>query len=116
MSGRKDVLTPQHIIVAGDMSQATVTSANMPVMFMDNIGVQVNWSAGSSPVGVIQVQASLDGVNFDALDFGSVINITGNSGSLLININQIPYNQIRVQYIKTSGSGTLDVYMTAKMI
>jgi hypothetical protein len=96
-----------------DLSQSSVTSSVTNVTYGDNIGIAVNWT-GTSPVGALDIQVSNDGSTWVSLDFGSSIAISGNSGNALININQLPYAQIRAVYTKTSGTGTLYASLTAK--
>lgn len=78
---------------------------------------QVLWSGGAaSPVGAFTVEASLDGANWTVLSFGSAISQSGDSGGHLININQCPFEELRVKYTRSSGTGSivLTVYVTAK--
>jgi hypothetical protein len=81
----------------------------------------VNWT-GSSPVGELFFDASNDYApssglgTWQALDFGSQIIISGNTGSHTIAINQLPYRFVRARYVKTSGTGTLIANLSAKQI
>lgn len=126
MSGRKSNLESFHNIVAGDMSQATITSIVTNIEQLDNIGFQLNWS-GTSPVGTIAIQVSLD----YAQDYlGNVTNtgtwatigitptpsVSGNTGSAYIDVNQLSAPWIRAVYTKTSGVGTLQGWITGKMV
>ncbi len=126
MSGRKSNLSTFQNIVAGDMSQTTITSTVTNIEFLDNIGIQLNWS-GTSPVGTAQVQVSAD---YEQDMFGNVTNaghwvamtlspspsISGNTGSIYIDINQHSAPWMRVVYTKGSGVGTLNGFITAKMV
>jgi hypothetical protein len=96
-----------------DMSVASTTSNITTVTNLDNLGLVCSWS-GTSPVGAIAIQASNDSSTWVALDFGSTIAISGNTGSHLINIKNIPYCYVRAVYTKTSGIGTLGLSITAK--
>lgn len=106
-----------------DMSSSQ-TSTYSNVLGMDNIGLLLSWSGASSPVGSFSVEVSNDYNNSNAinsgtwiaLDFGSTISISGSSGSHEININQLPYSWIRTKYTRTSGSGTLNVFLSAKQM
>lgn len=105
---------------------ANVTSSVSDIIYLDNIGVQVTWSAGSTPVGVLSIEVSAD----YAQDYlGNVTNagnwvaigsltaaVSGNSGSVYFDINQISAPWIRVVYTRTSGSGTLNSKIVAKMV
>lgn len=105
-----------------DLSVASTTSLITNVQFQDNIGIQITWT-GTSPVGAITIDCSNDygrnGVlvpTWISLDFGSAIVITGNSGTHTININQIPFSNIRATYTKGSGVGTLHAQLSAKSV
>lgn len=100
---------------------ANRTSAATQVEFVDNLGLLVNWS-GTSPVGQLIVETSNDWDDkratgtWTALDFGSTISISGNSGSHTIYINQVPFPWIRVRYARTSGIGSLTVILSTKEV
>lgn len=105
-----------------DMSAAATTSTITGVNNDDNIGIIASWT-GTSPVGVLIIEASNDynattstAGTWVTLDFGSSIAISGNTGSHQININQLPYSYLRATYTKTSGTGTLKLYMTSKSV
>lgn len=93
------------------------TSAPTSVINMDKAGILVEWSAGAAPVGVITVEArySPDG-NFVAIDFGSAINVSGNSGSVQILLEELPYQDIRLVYTRTSGSATMSATILIKQV
>lgn len=103
-----------------DMSVASTTSAITNVENTDNIGIVLNWS-GSSPVGTMTVDCSNDydvqspaAAHWVSLDFGSAISVSGNTGSSIININQLPYTWLRAVYTKGSGTGTLTAKLSSK--
>lgn len=118
---RKNNLLQFHSIVNGDMSLSSLTSAVTSIQFLDNIGIQANFSG--SPVGVLAIQVSAD----YAQDYeGNVLNpgnwapissssMTGGS-PIYFDLNQLSAPWIRAVYTKTSGTGTLNVFITAKML
>lgn len=123
MSGRKNNLQSYQIITAGDMS-ADITSAVTNIQTLDNIGIQLNWTG--SPVGVFEVQVSID---YAQDNFGNVINAghwtpidfqvgpsTTDGSPIYLDLNQLSAPWIRTFYDRTSGTGTLSAYITAKMI
>jgi hypothetical protein len=95
------------------------TSEITDIKNLDNVGYIISW-AGASPVGTVTVEVSNDKEDeptiWHELDFGASIEITGNSGSHDININQLPFSKIRIKYNRTSGSGTLTAAMTMKQV
>lgn len=135
MSRAKNLPVYQNI-VAGDMSQASITSSVTAIQYLDDVGIQLNFSG--SPVGNFQVQISAD----YAQDLSSPPNVTntGNwiplvvtywTGTTFATATDIPTSlgspiyfdlallsspYIRVVYTKTSGTGTLNAFVTAKMV
>lgn len=111
----KDTIYPIHIINAGDMSQATLTSTVINVQNLDNAGLEVTWTG--SPTGTITVQASISNQTFYSLTFNPTLTQpAGSAGGYLINLNQLPFTYFKVVYTKTSGTGTLDVWAAVKEV
>ena len=99
------------IIENGNMS-GTITSSLVPINEVILIGLIASWT-GSSPVGVLSVQASNDMINFDTI--GSVA-VGGNTGADSINCQQLGFGFLQVVYTPTSGSGTLLVTCNQKSL
>lgn len=124
MSGRKSNLFRFQNITSASMG-ADVTSAVTNIQMLDNIGFQVVWTG--TPVGSFDVQVSL---NYTQDEWGNVSNAgdwssigltpapsaSGSAGSAYIDINQISAPWIRLVYTRTSGTGTLQGYITGKMV
>lgn len=110
---RKSILSLV-LFSAGDMS-GNLTSSSISTKFLDNIGLLVEWT-GSAPVGALTVEVQNGQSGWSALDFGSVITVSGASGNLNININETPFEALRVKYTRTSGTGALTVTLAAKTI
>jgi len=121
---RKDTLVNYQMFgTSGCDMSATTTSSVTNVNLMDNLGIILNWTGASSPVGVVTFEVSNDynantgnAGTWQALNFGSTISISGSSGTHDVSINQLPYSNIRAKYTRTSGSGTLNCYLTVKQI
>lgn len=122
---RKNNIVKYQIITSGDMSTASLTSAVTNVQFLDNIGIQLNFTG--TPTGSFAVQVSAD---YAQDDYGNVTN-TGNWVSLAlspapsasgaadtayVDIIQTSAPWIRTVYTRVSGTGTLNAFITAKMI
>ena len=112
MSTGKKVLTAFLVVSDGDMSGATVTSATTNIQYLDNIAYQLYWTG--TPTGTFDVQVSGDNTNWASLPLNPVPAATASSGSAFIDIYQTAANYIRVVYTRTSGSGTLNVLISAK--
>lgn len=92
---------------------STITSDVIEISDFDNVGLQLEWTG--TPTGTITIQASNDRVNFRDLTFGTALTQpAGAASGILINFNQIPFNQLRVRYVNTSGSGTLLIFVTGR--
>lgn len=120
--GRKNTIPnyPMFGAAGANMATASTTSSISNVENTDNVGIILNWS-GTSPVGTLTVDCCNDydtqaptAAHWVSLDFGSAISISGNTGSHLISINQVPYTYMRVVYTKVSGVGTLFANISSK--
>lgn len=107
--------------MAGD-----ITSAVTNIQHMDNIGIQLNFT-GSAPVGTFTVEVSIDYEQDDqgnVITAGNWISVTldpipaaaGAADNIYIDLNQLSAPWIRVKYDRDSGTGTLNGYITGKMI
>lgn len=122
----KNALLKFHNIVNGDMSQSSITSSVTNIQNMDNFGIQLSW-VGTSPIGVATVQVSISYQQdaegnvtsigtWDSIPLNPTASISGNTGSITIDLNQIPSPWIRVVYTKTSGTGILNSYICGKAV
>jgi len=134
LAGRKNNLSSFPTISAGDMSQATLTSAVTDIQWLDDIGIQFTWSG--SPTGTFQIQVSADYNqdfmgNVDSSGHWVPLVITYWNGSAWVTGTTIPTSvgspiyvdlallsapYIRCVYTKASGSGTLTATITGKMV
>lgn len=104
---------------------ADITSVATNIEFQDNIGVQFIFTG--TPTGTFQIQISAD----HAEDSQGVVTTAGNwvdivldpiptaAGApdvIYVDITQISAPWIRVHYTRTSGTGTLTSYITAKSL
>lgn len=124
MSSTKNVLRKWDAIVAGDMS-GNITSPVTNVQFLDNISIQLNFTG--TPTGTFDVEVSVNheqdsqGVvtesgNWVALPLNPAPVASGSADQIIIDLNQISQPWIRVVYTAGSGSGSLNMIISAKMI
>jgi hypothetical protein len=91
----------------------TYTSAITDLNQMHNVGLDVRFTG--TPTGTLSVMCSNDGVTFTALTFNPAITQpTGAALNLLINLNQVPFRYVQLQYVNSTGSGTIISYLTSK--
>lgn len=102
-----------------------ITSGVTSIQFLDNIGVQFNFTG--TPTGTFQVQVSAD---YAQDELGNVQNpgnwvpitltpapvAAGSSGSVYIDLNELSAPWMRLAYVFTSGTGSLNAFITAKML
>jgi hypothetical protein len=87
----------------------------LEVSRMDNIGLEVAWAG--TPTGVILVLVSNSGVNWSALTFTpAYANPAGSAGVETLDLNQLPFKYVMVQYTNASGSGTIQIFAQCKDI
>jgi hypothetical protein len=102
------------ILKNGNMA-GNLTSTNVDISCQDNIGLQLVWTG--TPVGIINVNVSLDQINWIPLTFTPSINQpAGSAGTLYLDLNQLSAMWLQVTYTSTSGSGTLDVQQASKAV
>lgn len=103
-----------HLIADGVMTgTATVTSDTFNLHNLDNVGLQISWTG--SPTGSITINCSIDGETFYPLTFNpSITQPAGSAAGYLVDLNQVPFPYLRVSYTNASGSGVLNVYLSAK--
>lgn len=81
------------------------------IQFMHNVCIELAWTG--NPVGVFKVLGSVSGQNW--VDIGlAVNNPAGVAGSALLDLNQLSFPMIALQYIATSGAGSLNAYIGGK--
>lgn len=97
-------------IINGVMASTnTIYSQIIDLSKMDNIGLEVAWSG--TPTGTFSIMVSNSGKNFNALTFNPVLaQPAGAAGGMAVDINQLPFKYLMLQYVNVSGSGILNVY------
>lgn len=111
--GRKTVIKSFEMITSGSMA-SDVTSSIVNVINLDQASIFVSWT-GSSPLGELDVEAQNgDDQPWYVLDFNSTIPVSGNSGDLQLLFSEMPFTSIRLQYNRTSGTGSLNAVISAK--
>jgi len=76
---------------------------------MDNSGLEVTWTG--TPTGTFQVMVSNSAINFYSLTFIPALGQpVGSAGGYVIDLNQIPFKYMMLQYTNISGTGTITVY------
>jgi hypothetical protein len=76
---------------------------------MDNHGLEVAWAG--TPTGTLSVLVSSSGINWPSLLFNPALSQPSGSALVIgINLQQLAFKYIMLQYVNASGSGTISVY------
>ena len=124
MSGRKDFITSIQVVSSGDMS-GNLTSTPINIQMLDDVGVM--FVASGSPTGTFTAEVSTNRtVNADGSEktagdwadypFTSAAAASGSAINIFRNMATLSAPWIRFKYTFTSGTGTLNAYITGKMI
>lgn len=120
----KNALTPHQIITAGDMT-GNITSDPTNIQYLDNVSIQLNFTG--TPTGTFSVQGSLDyqqASPYAKAVTGNWIDLTlspapaasGSASQILLDLNQLSFPWVRVVYTFSSGTGSLDAYISGKAV
>jgi hypothetical protein len=113
--GATKFLEPYQLVADASMG-ADVTSAPSFAKRLDNIGIHIEWTG--APQGTFSVEATVQEPSANkwfALTFSPVLTAPGGApGDMGINLNQLPYTAFRVKFTRTSGTGTMNVWIDAK--
>lgn len=108
------------IIDAAAMN-ADVTSTVKNINNVLRYSIQVYWAAGATPVGNLILQGSNDmRLIADPASSSAIFTdittsaVSGNTGSVIFNVENPAYSFVRVFYDTTSGNGTLTATITTK--
>lgn len=110
---RKNVLDPLQIFTNASMA-VSQTSQVVNIKYLDDICISFSFSG--TPTGTFAVLASNDSVNFIPVTLSAVPVASGTAGNILIDMGLLSFPYIKVTYTPTSGSGTLNGFLSAKMI
>lgn len=109
------------LIQSGSMTgTATLTSVAQNLQNFDNIGLEITWTG--TPTGTISILGSVSAafpaastVSYYALSFNpGLTQPAGSAGGYLIDLNQFPFPYMKVQYVNSSSTGTLNAYLYGK--
>lgn len=120
----RPIFTPFSVITNGNMA-TSLTSAVTIIQNLSMISYDISWS-GSSPVGVMSVQVSntytqnADGTvrnagNWTTLTLSTTPTVSGNTGNGGIDVDATGFYAMRLVYTRTSGTGTMNATIAAKV-
>lgn len=104
---------PSGFLLGAMASTNTIYTQIVDVSRMDNMGLEVTWTG--TPTGTFQVMVSNSGINFYALTFNPALaQPAGSAGGYAVDLNQLPFKYVMLQYTNSSGTGSLTVYAQVK--
>lgn len=117
----KNALAPIRFINAQTMA-ADVTSNPINIQYLDNISIQLNFTG--TPTGTFDLQGSLDYSPGPFANTGNWISVTlpvapvaaGAASQILLDLNQLSFPWVKIVYTRSSGTGTLNGYISGKAI
>lgn len=81
----------------------------------DNVGFEVTWTG--TPTGTITVMGSNGGTNFYSLTFDPLLaQPAGSAGGYLISLAAYPFRFYYIEYVNSTGTGTLAVFASEKAV
>jgi hypothetical protein len=112
MSQTRRYINPFAAISAGNMS-GNITGTVISLRDVDNVSAVYYWT-GTAPVGEVKVYVQNGSSTFSLLGISPVAAVSGASGDNNILITDVSFEKIRFDYVRTSGTGTLNVIITGK--
>lgn len=97
------------LVESGNMN-ATIVSD--PINLTTKEGLCVHAVYTGSPVGVLSLEASIDGLTYETI-YNTTTAISA-AGSQMFNVGPVFYPLLRLRYAFTSGTGTLNVLFSTK--
>ena len=110
--GSKRIVDFDQLIVDGDMS-SNVISPSTNILYMDRVGYAISYDG--TPTGTFSVEISNDEINWQALTLSTGISAAGSADNHFIDV-ETAAKYVRLVYTAGSGSGSLQVHVTAKSI
>lgn len=115
---------PHLVITNGDMS-GNITSTPTIIQKLSMISYDISWT-GTAPVGAMSVQVSntysvnSDGTvrnagNWTTLTLSAPTPVSGATGNGFIDVDATGAFAMRLVYTRTSGTGTMNATITAKV-
>jgi hypothetical protein len=116
MTGRKNFISGYQNIVSESMG-SDVTSSATNIEGLDNVGIYIDFSG--TPVGTFAVQVSTDKgppTRWSDLELSPDPVASGSADTITMDLNNLPYSWLRLVYRRTSGTGTLSAWISAKAV
>ena len=101
------------IEAATDIGSSFVTEET-DLKYMDNIGYLIICSGVTANTGLFTVQVQTIDSSWVDLTLDIPAQIANSDINLEINLNQLPYEKIRLSFADSGGDGVADIYVSGK--
>jgi hypothetical protein len=110
----KNVTKAFRILDAGDMS-GNLTSAPIPCDRLDNVGIQIMWTG--TPTGNFFADGRIhEDAPWTELDVNPAVVASGAASDWILSLTQVSFSEVRLRYVRISGSGSLTAWAMAKQV
>lgn len=120
----RPIFSPYYVIANGDMSGSLISAVTV-IQNLSLVSYAASW-VGTAPSGTVSIQVSNDytqnaaGIvqnpgTWNTLPLSAATVVTGNTGNGFIDIDANAGYALRFVYTRTSGTGTLNVVIDAKV-
>jgi hypothetical protein len=116
------------LVTSGSLGASSVSEETI-LKDYDELMLEFEWSAGSTPVGNLSIEVCSDlgsgaRTTWNTLEVTNTLDgttssnmaVSGNSGKHVVNFESAPFGILRIRYTRTSGSGTLNVWVSGKSL
>lgn len=91
------------------------------IKYMHNVGYTIACSGVTSNTGEFKVEARIKESetsysDWMELEFSTPIQLTNADKDIIINLNQLPFSQVRLTFTDSAGDGVCDIFVSAKGI
>lgn len=89
--------------------------------YMHNVGYTISCTGVTANTGEFKVEARIkesetEFSSWIELEFSTPIQLTNADKDIIINLNQLPFSQVRLSFTDSGGDGLCDVFVSAKGI
>lgn len=112
MSSTKNFIKPYPILNAQSLG-ASFDSVATSIQQLDRVGISITTTG--TPTGTVSIQGSVDKIKWFDMTFDTAIApLAGSPNDYFFDIEATALSWIRIDYARTSGTGTMSAYITAK--
>lgn len=113
----KRVILPHTLETTKSLASSFSTAA-VSVRYTDNVGVYIKTASVTSNTGSFIIEGTIDGVNWFDFGVSPSMTLAGANTSFAVNLNQVPFDQVRVSFTPGGGSpnGTAAIEIMAKSV